>query len=64
MGIALIIISRLGGALNRSARESPGSQTLLRGLRRFSDIGLGVALCAEEPGSAIVIRKFVGHAQA
>jgi hypothetical protein len=63
MGIALIIISRLGGALNRSARESPGSQTLLRGLRRFHDIGLGVALCTDEPDRAIVIRKFVGHAQ-
>jgi len=47
MGTALIIISRLGGALNRNAREAPGPQTLLRGLRRFHDIGLGVTTASK-----------------
>ena len=63
MGTALIIISRLGGALNRNAREAPGPQTLLRGLRRFQDIALGSMLFAEDPIDPIAINKLVGHAQ-
>ena len=59
----MIIISRLGGALNRSAREVPGSQTFLRGLRRFHDIGLGFILFSEESTDLIAINKFMGHAQ-
>ncbi len=35
------ILSRLGGALNRNARELPGTQTILRGRCRFHDIGIG-----------------------
>jgi hypothetical protein len=45
----MIIISRLGGALNRSAKEPPGPQTLLRGLKRFQDIALGTILFSDEP---------------
>ena len=63
IGTALIIISRLGGALNRNAGEAPGPQTLLRGLRRFHDIGLGFMLRTEESTDLITINKFVGHAQ-
>jgi hypothetical protein len=63
IGIALIIISRLGGALNRSAKEVPGPQTVLRGLRRFHDIALGSILFAEKPIDPIAIKQFVGHAQ-
>jgi hypothetical protein len=59
----MIIISRLGGALNRSAKEVSGPQTLLRGLRRFQDIALGSMLFAEEPIDPIAINKLVGHAQ-
>jgi len=59
----MIIISRLGGALNRNAREVPGPQTLLRGLRRFHDIGLGFMLSAEESIAFVAINRFVGHAQ-
>lgn len=59
-----MIISRLGGALNRNKREPPGPQTMLRGLRRFHDIGLGMMLSEAEPDDAIVINKLVGHAQA
>jgi len=36
---------------------------LLRGLRRFHDIGLGLMLSETEPGDAVVISKLVGHAQ-
>ena len=59
----MIIISRLGGALNRSAKEVPGPQTLLRGLRRFQDIAWGSILFTEEQIDPIVINHFVGHAQ-
>ena len=59
----MIIISRLGGALNRSAKEVPGSQTLLRGLRRFQDIALGSILFSDEPIDLIAINHFMGHAQ-
>jgi hypothetical protein len=59
----MIIISRLGGALNRSAKELPGPQTLLRGLRRFQDIALGFILFTEEPIDPIAIKQLVGHAQ-
>ena len=45
----MTIISRLGGALNRSAKEPPGPQTLLRGLKRFQDIALGTRLFSDEP---------------
>jgi hypothetical protein len=41
VGTANVILSRLGGALNRNAREVPGPQTIMRGLRRFHDIGIG-----------------------
>jgi len=37
---------------------------MLRGLRRFHDIGLGMTLSEAEPDDAIVINKLVGHAQA
>ena len=59
----MIIISRLGGALNRSAKEPPGPQTLLRGLRRFQDIALGSILFSEEQIDSIAIKKLMGHAQ-
>lgn len=36
---------------------------MLRGLRRFHDIGLGFMLRTEKPVDAIVIKRFVGHAQ-
>jgi len=60
----MIIISRLGGALNRSGKEPPGPQTLLRGLRRFNDISLGSILFNDETGDLIALNQFVGHAQA
>ena len=63
IGIAMTIISRLGGALNRSAKEPPGPQTLLRGLRRFQDIALGSILFTEEPIDPIAIKHLMGHAQ-
>ena len=59
----MIIISRLGGALNRSAKEPPGPQTLLRGLRRFQDIALGSILFTKEPIDPIAIKKHMGYAQ-
>jgi hypothetical protein len=63
IGIASTIIARLGGALHRNSREPPGPQTMLRGLSRFHDIGLGFILCREKPDDAIVINKLLGHAQ-
>jgi hypothetical protein len=60
----MVIISRLGGALNRSAKEPPGPQTLLRGLRRFQDIALGTILFGDEPIDLVVISNLMGHAQA
>ena len=59
----MTIISRLGGALNRSAKEPPGPQTLLRGLRRFQDIALGSILFTEEQIDPIAIKKLMGYAQ-
>ena len=59
----MIIISRLGGALNRSAKEPPGPQTLLRGLRRFQDIALGSVLFTGEQIDPIAIKKHMGYAQ-
>ena len=59
----MTIISRLGGALNRSAKEPPGPQTLLRGLRRFQDIALGSILLTEEQIDPIAIKKLMGQAQ-
>jgi len=59
----MIIISRLGGALNRSAKEPPGPQTLLRGLRRFQDIAWGSILFTEGQIDPIAIKKLMGHAQ-
>jgi len=47
-GVAITIISRLGGALNRNGKEPPGPQTLLRGLKRFQDIALGARLLGGE----------------
>ena len=60
----MIIISRLGGALNRSAKEPPGPQTLLRGLKRFQDIAFGSILFSDETLDLVAINKFIGHAQA
>ena len=59
----MIIISRLGGALNRGAKEVPGPQTLLRGLRRFQDIEFGSILFGEEKIDPIAIKRLMGHAQ-
>ena len=59
----MIIISRLGGALNRSAKEPPGPQTLLRGLKRFQDIALGTILLGDKQIDLVAIHKVVGHAQ-
>lgn len=59
----MIIISRLGGALNRSRKEPPGPQTLLRGLKRFQDIALGTMLSGDEPIDIVAINIFAGHAQ-
>ena len=63
LGTAIIIISRLGGALNRSGKEPPGPQTLLRGLKRFQDIALGTILLSGGPIDLIGINHFAGHAQ-
>ena len=43
--------------------EPPGPQTLMHGLRRFHDIGLGFMLRAEKPVDAIVINKLMGQEQ-
>jgi hypothetical protein len=59
----MIIISRLGGALNRSGNEPPGPQTLLRGLRRLQDIALGTILFSDETLDLVAISKFRGQAQ-
>jgi len=59
----MIIISRLGGALNRSGKEPSGPQTLLRGLKRFRDIALGSMLFGDEPIDLVGINHFTGHAQ-
>ena len=59
----MIIISRLGGALNRNGKEPPGPQTLLRGLRRFQDIALGSLLFSDEELDPIAINYFMGQAQ-
>jgi len=59
----MIIISRFGGALNRSAKEPPGPQTLLRGLRRFQDIALGTILFGDGPIDLVVMHQYMGHAQ-
>ena len=59
----MIVISRLGGALNRSGKEPPGPQTLLRGLKRFQDIALGTILFRDEHIDLVAIKQFMGHAQ-
>ena len=59
----MIIISRLGGALNRNGKEPPGTQTLLRGLRRFEDIVLGSILFNDELSDFFAINSLAGHAQ-
>jgi hypothetical protein len=59
----MIIISRLGGALNRSKKEPPGPQTLLRGLKRLQDIALGAQLINGEVVDLIGIGQFTGHVQ-
>lgn len=66
MGTACLTIARLGGALNRNSRETPGPQTMLRGLRRFYDIGLGFTLGGRKdpPPISIVVNELMGHAQA
>src|SRR3972149_9806767 len=60
IGTASIIIARLGGALNRNSHEPLGPQTLLRGLRRFHDIGLGFIFCGGKPVDAVIINKLWG----
>ncbi len=60
----MIIISRLGGALNRSNKEPPGPQTLLRGLKRLQDIALGARLISGEVVDLIAAGQFKGYAQA
>jgi hypothetical protein len=47
IGNANAILSRLGGALIRNSRELPRPQTILRGLRRIRDIGLGYRIGKE-----------------
>jgi hypothetical protein len=59
----MVIISRLGGALNRNSKEPPGPQTLLRGLRRFQDIALGTILFGDGPIDLVAINCFTGQAQ-
>jgi hypothetical protein len=59
----MIVISRLGGALNRSGKEPPGPQTLLRGLKRFQDMALGTILLSDEPIDLVAIKHLLGHAQ-
>ena len=59
----MIIISRLGGALNRSGKEPPGPQTLLRGLRRFNDIAFGSILFSDETLDLVGANMFMGHVQ-
>jgi hypothetical protein len=59
----MTIIGRLGGALNRNAKEPPGPQTLLRGLKRFQDIALGTKLFGDEPIDLVANSQFKGHAQ-
>jgi hypothetical protein len=58
LATANVILSRLGGALNRNPRERPGPQTILRGHRRFRDIGLGYRIGKGEPVDALVIGVF------
>ena len=60
----MIIISRLGGALNRSKKEPPGPQTLLRGLKRLQDIAFGAQLISGEVVDLIAAGQFRGYAQA
>jgi hypothetical protein len=50
--------------LNRSAKEPPGPQTLLRGLKRFQDIALGTILFSDESTDLVAMNIFVGNAQA
>lgn len=59
----MIIISRLGGALNRNEKEPPGPQTLLRGLKRLQDIALGAKLFSGELSDIVAIKSLPGHAQ-
>jgi len=59
----MIIISRLGGALNRSGQEPPGPQTLLRGLKRLQDIALGAQLMNGKLFDLFAIEHVTGHAQ-
>jgi hypothetical protein len=56
------IISRLGGALQRNAREPPGPQTLSRGLRRLHDMLWGQRLLSAESLATVANENFVGHA--
>ena len=59
----MIIISRLGGALNRSAKEPPGPQTLLRGLKRFQDIALGTIMLVDKQIDLVAMNYLMGYAQ-
>jgi len=49
--------------LNRSAKEPPGPQTLLRGLKRFRDIALGTVLFSDESIDLVAMNILVGNAQ-
>ena len=60
---ANVILSRLGGALNRNPRDLPGPQTIMRGLCRFHDIGIGYRLGKGASLDAIAIGKFKGYVQ-
>lgn len=46
IAVACKIVSRLGGALNRTPKERPGAETLVAGLTRFRDILVGYRLGA------------------
>mgnify|MGYP001571399563 CR=1 FL=1 len=48
LGIACKILSRLGGALNRNAREPSGAETIMRGLVLFRAMLTGYRLGATE----------------
>jgi len=41
----------------------PGPQTMLRGLRRFHDIGIGFMLHERKTAASIPINSFVGYEQ-
>ena len=58
----MIIISRLGGALNRNVKEPP-AQILLCKLRRFQDTALESILLGEEAPDFVTANHFMEYAQ-